>query len=117
MATAVSVGLLLRYGPWLFLALAMYMLTWACYRSSVAAARRLSLSLAAAIDLYHLKLYDALSLERPADLEQERKLNTALSRLFSGRLADDELTDFKFLPPQPDTSVADQGKPGAMAPP
>lgn len=116
-ATVASVGLLLRYGPWLFLALAMYMLTWACYRSSVAAARRFSLSLAAAIDLYHLKLYDALSLERPADLEQERKRNAALSRLFNGRLADDELTDFKFLPPQPDTPAADQGKQGVTAPP
>jgi hypothetical protein len=116
-ATAASVGLLLRHGPWLFLGLAMYLLTWACYRSSVAAARRFSLSLAAAIDLYHLKLYDALSLERPADLEQERNRNDALSRLFSGRLADEELSGFKFLPPQPDTPAADQGKPGATAPP
>jgi hypothetical protein len=116
-ATAASVGLLLWHGPWLFLALAMYVQTWACYRSSVAAARRFSLSLAAAIDLYHLKLYDALSLERPADLEQELERNAALSRLFSGRLDDDELTEFKFLPPRPDTPVADQGKPGATTPP
>lgn len=116
-ATAASVGLLLWHGPWLFLALAMYLLTWACYRSSVAAAWRFSLSLAAAIDLYHLKLYDALSLERPADLKQERKQNAALSRLFSGQLVDDELTGFKFLPPQPDTAAADQGKPGATESP
>jgi hypothetical protein len=116
-ATAASVGLLLWHGPWLFLALAMYLLTWACYRSSVAAARRFSLSLAAAVDLYHLKLYDALSLERPADLEEELKRNEALSRLFSGRLREEERTGFKFLPPQPDTLAPDQGKPGATAPP
>lgn len=116
-ATAVSVGLLFRHGPWLFLALAMYLMTWACYRSSIAAARRFSLSLAAAVDLYHLKLYDALSLERPADLEQERRRNDALSRLFNGRLGDDDLTEFKFLPPQPETPAADQGTPKATVPP
>jgi hypothetical protein len=114
-ATTASVGLLLLHGPWLFLALAMYLLTWACYRSSIAAARRFSLSLAAAVDLYHLKLYDALSLERPADLEQERRRNDALSRLFSGQLEDDELTGFRFLPPQPETPATDQGTPKATA--
>lgn len=108
-ATVISVGLLLWHGAWLFMALAMYLLTWACYRSSVAAARRFSLSLAAAVDLYHLRLYDALSLERPADLEQERERNVALSRLFSGELEDYQMGGFKFLPPKTDAAAADQG--------
>jgi hypothetical protein len=116
-ATAVSVGLLLWHGPWLFLALAMYLLSWACYRSGVAAARRFSLSLAAAIDLYHLKLYDALSLKRPVDLKQERRRNALLSKLFSGELGENEMAGFKYLPPETDTPAADQGNPGTTAPP
>jgi hypothetical protein len=111
-ATVISVGLLLWHGAWLFMALAMYLLTWACYRSSVAAARRFSLSLAAAVDLYHLRLYDALSLERPANLEQERERNAALSRLFNGELGDYQMAGFKFLPPKTDAAAADQGKQG-----
>jgi hypothetical protein len=116
-ATAVSVGLLLWQGPWLFLALAMYALSWACYRSAVAAARRFSLGLAAAIDLYHLKLYDALSLKRPADLKQERRRNALLSKLFSGELGENEMAEFSYFPPKIDAPAADQGSPGTTAPP
>jgi len=116
-ATAVSVGLLLWHGPWLFLALAMYFLSWASYRSAVAAARRFSLSLAAAIDLYHLKLYEALSLKRPIDLKQERRCNAVLSKLFSGELAENEMAGFTYLPPEAATPAAEQGSPGTTAPP
>ena len=83
-ATAVSVGLLLWHGPWLFLALTTYLLGWACYRAAVAAARGFSTSLAAAVDLYHLQLFDALSLERPADIAQEAEHNAVLTKLFRG---------------------------------
>jgi hypothetical protein len=85
-ATAVSIGLLIWYGPWLFMALATYLACWACYRSAVAAARRFSISLAAAVDLHHLKLFDALSLERPANLAEERERNKTLTKLFRGEL-------------------------------
>lgn len=115
-ATAVSVGMLLWHGAWLFMALAMYVLTWACYRSAIAAAQRFSVSLAAAVDLYHLKLYDALSLQRPPNLARERTSNALLSKLFSGELRDDEMDGFEYLPPTADEPTADQGKPETGAP-
>lgn len=106
-ATAVSVGLLLWHGPWLFLALATYLLSWTCYRSAVAAARRFSISLAAAVDLYHLQLFDALSLERPANLVEECERNERLSKLFHGRLAKDEMAVFSYVPPKTDNPAAE----------
>jgi hypothetical protein len=84
LATAVSVGLLLWHGPWLFLALVTYLLCWACYRAAVAAARSFSISLAAVIDLHHLQLFDALQLERPSNLAQELERNKTLGMLFRG---------------------------------
>ncbi|MFY9652245.1 hypothetical protein [Trebonia sp.] len=109
-ATAVSVGLLIWHGPWLFLALATYLVTWACYRSAVAAARRFCISLTAAVDLCHLQLFDALSLERPADLVEERERNERLSRLFRGQLANDEMAAFRYvLPPRTDNPTAEGG--------
>lgn len=81
-ATAASVGLLLRHGPWLFLALGTYLLCWACYRAAVAASRGYSTSMAAAVDLYHLRLFDGLSLKRPANLAEEIQRNTVLTKVF-----------------------------------
>lgn len=83
-ATVVSIGLLFRDGPWLFLALGTYLLCWASYRAAVAAARLFSINLGAAVDLYHLQLFDALSLERPSGIEDELKLNSVLTDLFLG---------------------------------
>jgi len=83
-ATAVSIGLLLRDGPWLFLALGTYLLCWASYRAAVAAARGFSTALATAVDLYHLQLFDALSLERPAGLMEEIDRNDVLGDFFRG---------------------------------
>lgn len=85
LATAVGVGLLLWHGPWLFLALVTYLLCWACYRAAVAAARGFCDSLAAAIDLHHLNLFDALQLERPANLAKEIELNKTLMMMFRGK--------------------------------
>jgi hypothetical protein len=108
-ATAVSVGLLLWHGPWLFMALGTYLLSWACYRSAVAAARRFSISLAAAVDLYHLQLFDALSLERPVDLVEERERNETLSKLFRGELEEQEMDLFRYVNPRTDNPAAAQG--------
>jgi hypothetical protein len=102
-ATAASIGLLLWHGPWLFLALGTYLLCWACYRAAVAAARGFSSSLAAAIDLHHLQLFDALQLKRPADLTEEIQRNETLSRLFRGETLDEEeIGDLSYLPPKAD---------------
>ncbi len=101
LATVISVGLLLRYGPWLFLALVTFVLCWACYRAAIAAARGFCDSLAAAIDLHHLELYDALQLERPADLAAERTSNQVLSKLFHGEdLDEDQMAELRYLPPK-----------------
>jgi len=101
LATAISLGLLLRFGPWLFLTLATYVLCWACYRAAIAAARGFCIHLAAAVDLHHLQLYDALHLERPADMAAELKRNVILTDLFRGEVLDkDQLTELRYLPPQ-----------------
>lgn len=89
-ATVVGIVLLLRYGPWLFLALATYLLCWMCYRAAVAGARGFCNSLAAAVDLHHLRLFDALQLERPPNLEEEFTLNATLAMLFRGDDLDPE---------------------------
>ena len=83
-ATVVGIALLLQYGPWLFLTLATYLLCWMCYRAAVAGARGFCNSLAAAVDLHHLRLFDALQLERPANLKEEFTLNATLGMLFRG---------------------------------
>lgn len=101
LATVSSVGLLLRHGPWLFLALVTYGLCWVCYRAAVAAARGFCDSLAAAVDLHHLQLYDALQLERPAGLAEERPRNEVLSMLFRGETLDpDQMAMLRYLPPK-----------------
>jgi hypothetical protein len=83
-ATMITIGMLLRDGPWLFLALATYLLCWASYQAAIAAARGFSIILAAAVDLYHLQLFDALSLKRPAGIEEEIARNTVLTDFLRG---------------------------------
>ena len=103
LATAIGVCMLFRHGPWLFLALGTYMLCWACYRAAVAAARGFCDSLAAAVDLHHLKLYDALQLERPADLAAEVTCNEVLAALFHGDDLDEtQMARLRYLPPKAD---------------
>jgi hypothetical protein len=115
-AVAVSIGLLAWHGPWLFLALGPYMLSWASYRAAVAAARGFSITLATAIDLYHLELFDALSLERPANITEEISRNITLTKLFRG----DYLTPVDkgvlvYISSKPDNE--DDKKEPATAPP
>lgn len=79
------------------------MLCWACYRAAVAAARGFCNSLAAAVDLHHLQLYDALQLERPADMVAELTRNEILTDLFRGEPLDkDQMTQLRYLPPKAD---------------
>ena len=106
-ATAVSVGLLLRDGPWLFLPLGTYLLSWACYRAAVAASRGFSTSMAAAVDLYHLRLFDGLSLERPANLAEEIQRNRVLTKMFRREYLDEENTSvFQYIADKADGSEA-----------
>jgi hypothetical protein len=108
LATAISVSLLLSHGPWLFLALATYGLCWASYRAAVAAARGFCDSLAAAVDLHHLQLYDALQLERPADLATELPCNELLSSLFRGDgLDSDQMAQLRYISPKKDETAGE----------
>lgn len=122
-ATAVSVGLLLWDGAWLFLAVAAYLLCWTCYRSAVAAARGFSSSLAAAIDLHHLQLFDALSLERPPDIATECERNRILTKLFNrAPLRKGDKSMLHYIVPKADNSAESGAKalpapdPGSPAP-
>ena len=104
LATVASVGLLIRFGPWLFVAVATYLLSWASYRAAVAAARGFSIILATVVDLNHLKLYDALSLERPADLGEEISRNAVLMNLFRGNyLSPATKSTLRYVAPAVDT--------------
>ena len=106
-ATAASIGLLLRDGPWLFLALGTYLLCWACYRAAVAASRAYSISLAAAVDLYHLRLFDGLSLQRPANLAEEIQRNEVITQMFRREYLDDEQKSaFQYIADKGDSSQA-----------
>lgn len=98
-ATVVSIVLLLPYGPLLLVPLATYIVCWASYAGAVAAARSFCRGLAAAVDLSHLRLYDALQLERPPNLGKEAATGAALSRLFRGSvLAPAEAERLRYVP-------------------
>jgi hypothetical protein len=99
LATAIGIFLLIRHGSWLFLPVGTYALCWACYRAAVNAAKGFSKSLAAAVDLHHLKLFDALQMKRPADLEDEYKLNTGtLKFLFLSGIRYEDMGKLNYLP-------------------
>jgi hypothetical protein len=99
LATAIGIFLLIRHGSWLFLPVGTYALCWACYRAAVNAAKGFSKSLAAAVDLHHLKLFDALQMERPADLADEYNLNTrTLKFLFRSGIRYEDKGKLHYLP-------------------
>jgi len=114
LATAVGVGLLVWHENWLFLPVVTYLLCWMCYRAAVAAARAFSVSLAAAIDLHHLQLFDALQLERPASLVEEWDLNTKLDWLFRGTI-NQEVKDLRYVTSKTDKSSAELAEPPGAA--
>jgi hypothetical protein len=81
--------------------------TLAIRRGTVAPSSRVCL--AAAVELYHLQLFDALSLERPANLVQERERNKTLSKLFRGELEEHDLRMFRYVPLRTGKSPTEQG--------
>lgn len=102
LATAVGIGLLIRYGPWLFVPVGTYLLCWFCYQAAIAAARGFSTSLAAAVDLHHLQLFDAMQLPRPTNLAEERSRNETLSKLFRDEfLSPKELDELRYVVSSP----------------
>jgi hypothetical protein len=95
-STVTSLVLLIWHGSWLILPLATYLLCWACYRGAIAAAQGFSTSLAAAVDLHHLELFDAMHLERPKNLEEEYDLNTTLCIMFHDGLRYDDMSELRY---------------------
>jgi hypothetical protein len=110
LATVIGLFLLLGHGSWLFLPVGTYVLCWACYRAAVEAAQSFSKSLAAAVDLHHLKLFDALQIERPANLADEFDRNTTLKFLFRQGLHGEDMDDLHYLPPKADKPSEEEPK-------
>jgi len=96
-ATVAGIALLIWHGAWLILPVVTYLLCWAAYRSAVAAARGFSVSLAAAVDLHHLQLFEALHLEQPTNLEDEYDLNTTLSIMFRDGLPPEDRSELRYI--------------------
>lgn len=105
LATAAGVCLLIWRESWLFLPFATYLLCWACYRAAVAAAQDFSTSLAAAVDMHHLDLLDALQLDRPTDLEDEYDRNDTLNYMFRYGLPRRQRRDLSYRALPPDKSA------------
>jgi hypothetical protein len=99
LATIVGIGLLVWHGAWLYLPVLTYLLCWTSYAAAVSAARRFCISLAAAVDLHHLQLFDALQLARPPDLRAERQFNRLLDVLFRGEpISPADMPRLSYLP-------------------
>ena len=81
-SSVVSLGLLLPTGRWLWLPAACLILSWASYRSAVAAAKSFTDELQVIADLYHLDLWKALRLRVPEALAEELERGPSLLRMF-----------------------------------
>lgn len=100
LAVPATTALLWSHRVWLLVPLGCYLLAWAAYRASVAAARRFCDAITVAFDLHHLQMWDALSLQRPKDVSDEKQtLAPLLTRLLQGSsgLLAEEMARFKYL--------------------
>ena len=85
LATALSIGLLVRDGVWLFLALAPYCVSYLAYRGAISSAQAYGTALSTLVDLNRFALYDQLHIPSPSTSEVERDRNEQLSKLLSGK--------------------------------
>jgi hypothetical protein len=100
LAVVVGLTLLIRFDVWLLLPLGCYLLAWATNRAAVAAARHFSEVMAVPFDLHHLDLWDALSLDRPANVDAlQGEQGENLSRLLAGQQLREE--QYRALPYRP----------------
>jgi hypothetical protein len=84
-AAVATVVLLWRQGGWLLLALLPYAVAFFAYRGAVAVAHEYGMSLAVLVDLNRFRLYERLHVELPNDIDDERRLNDELMRLFAAK--------------------------------
>lgn len=104
LAVVVGMTLLIRHDVWLLLPLGCYLLAWVSYRAAIAAAKHFSEAMAVAFDLHHLDLWDAMSLDRPRDVDAVRQEHGEnLSNLLAGRpLRRDQYRRLTYQPrPEP----------------
>ena len=78
-ATLATVALLAQHGFWMAVAAVPATLAWVAYRAAVAAATSYGEALHVAFDLHHFDLLQALRLELPKTLRDEREIGEALS--------------------------------------
>lgn len=71
-----------RHGPWLLLALIPYAIAYLAYRGAVAVAHEYSASLAVLVDLGRFTLYRRVGVVDPESIDEERRTNRDLMRLF-----------------------------------
>jgi hypothetical protein len=95
-ATALSVGLLIRDGAWLLLALAPYGVSYLAYRGATSSARSYGTALSTLVDLDRFALYEQLHVPPPSSIHVERDRNAQLSKVLSG----DQTSTLDYAPPK-----------------
>jgi len=85
LAGVITAVLLLRFGWWLMLPTTFFALSWFAYRSAVEAASSYGVAVTAAIDVYRLKLLQALRTRMPQNSDEERTVNYALTEYWERR--------------------------------
>jgi DNA replication protein DnaC len=99
LAVPITMFLLWSHGLWLLVPMGCYLFAWAAYRASLAAAMRFCEAISTAFDLHRLQLWDALSLRRPGNLAEERRLAKLLCVLLDGtdEVAIGKQKEFEYL--------------------
>jgi hypothetical protein len=95
-ATALSVGLLIRDGAWLLLALAPYFISYLAYRGATSSAHAYGTALLTLVDLDRFALYEQLHVPSPSSIHVERDRNAQLSKVLSG----DQTSALDYAPPK-----------------
>jgi hypothetical protein len=98
-ATVLSVGLMVRDGAWLLLALAPYCVSYLAYRGATSSAQAYGSALSTLVDLSRFALYEQLHVPPPSDTQVERDTNALLLKVLSG----DQTCVLGYKPPS-DTS-------------
>jgi hypothetical protein len=82
----------IEYNPRIFFPILFLLLFWLFYRASIKAAMALGVQIQSTVDLYRLKLLDALDIERPKDAKDELKIWGALLKFIcSAEVPGDEI--------------------------
>jgi hypothetical protein len=86
--------LLLRHTWWLLLPCTLLFFSYLAYRACLVAAANYGVSVTAAFDVYHLRLFDEMGVKRPADTVEARRLH----RLVNDLMQEDEQASVRYVP-------------------